>query len=302
MIITEQLYKNLYRPYYHGSRNGELKQGCILYLTNTFSYAAMYACEEDCLIGKVFEFSLKDSLNIFNAKSQKDVQRFRLYVKKNNLQLSKEWYWKGMQNEDWSFLFRDTNLKNVCIDVMRKLNYDGFFNFEWTRNVRDFRNKDNEFKGQFLETSPAIDIFDIDKLKRVREFSYKDYFNFEDFVEVYNKEKQELINYAGTLYKNDKLSEKYVLYFAQDRFLFLTIADVKDVADNIEDYINSDSFEINTHLDECIKYGKSLDDKYKLSEDFQVVPMLLDLDRKGYREYKQLNRDLKIREVYYGRD
>lgn len=298
MIITEQLYKNLYRPYYHGSRSGELKQGRILYLTNTFSYAAMYACEEECLIGKVFEFRLKDSLNIFNAKSQKDIQQFRLYVKKNNLQLSKDWYWKGMQSEDWSFLFRDTNLKNVCIDVVRKLNYDGFFNFEWTKNVRNSRNKDKEFKGQFLETSPAIGIFDIDKLKKVNEFSYKDYFNFEDFVEVYNKEKQELINYAGTLYKNGKLSEKYVLYYAQDHFLFLTIDDVKDVVENIEDYINSNSFEINSHLDECIKYRKSLDGKYKLSEDLQVVPMTLDLDRKGYREYKQLNRDLKIKTCF----
>lgn len=75
MILTEQLYKNLNRNYFHGAKTGKLEKADSLYdyfyLTNSFVYAALYACSEDPLIGKVYRFTLKEGLNIFNAHSKK---------------------------------------------------------------------------------------------------------------------------------------------------------------------------------------------------------------------------------------
>lgn len=89
MILTEQQYKNLNRKYYHGSYCGTLREEkkSYIYLTTSFVYSALYACQTDPLEGKVFEFRLKEGLNIFNAKSRQDIMKLRVYAKKNNLGL-----------------------------------------------------------------------------------------------------------------------------------------------------------------------------------------------------------------------
>lgn len=142
MTLTEQQCKNLNRRYFHGSQNGRLnpKEGRqdFLYLFNSFVYSSMYACQIDPLRGKVFEFRLKEGLNIFNAKCKSDLLRLKLYARKNNID------WEKLEKEDWSLL----KSKSSIIELIRKLGFDGFFDWEWTDNLRNYRNEvERELKG-----------------------------------------------------------------------------------------------------------------------------------------------------------
>jgi len=297
MILTEQQYKNLNRRYFHGSQNGRLnsKEGRqnFLYLSNSFVYSSMYACQIDPLQGKVFEFRLKEGLNIFNAKCKSDLLKLKHSTKKNNVD------WEKLEKEDWSLL----KSKGSIIELIRGLGFDGFFDWEWTDNLRKYRKEvEGELKGQFLDTSPAVGIFDVEKLKQVQTFQYSDYFEFEDFVKIYKAEKQTLKNYAGTLYVNGKDLYPAILYYAQDRFLFLTEKDLEETLNNISDYVKSTEFEIMDILDECLKFGISKNGKYELTEELQVRPVNNKLKEqfgknyeKFYREYRKLNRELSIK-------
>lgn len=297
MILTEQQYKNLNRRYFHGSQNGKLnpKEGRqnFLYLSNSFVYSSMYACQIDPLRGKVFEFRLKEGLNIFNAKCKSDLLKLKLHARKNNID------WKKLEKEDWSLL----KSKGSIIKLIRELGFDGFFVWEWTDNLRNYRKEvERELKGQFLDTSPVVSIFDVEKLKQVQTYQYSDYFEFDDFVKIYNAEKQTLKNYAGTLYVNEKDLYPAILYYAQDRFLFLTEKDLEETLNDISDYVKSTEFEIMDILDECLKFGISKNGKYELTEELQVRPVNNKLKEqfgknyeKFYREYRKLNRELHIK-------
>lgn len=297
MILTEQQYTNLNRRYFHGSQNGKLnsKEGRqnFLYLSNSFVYSAMYACQIDSLQGKVFEFRLKEGLNIFNAKCKSDLLKIKLSARKNNID------WERLEKEDWSLL----KSKGSIIELIRGLGFDGFFDWEWTDNLRKYRKEvEGELKGQFLDTSPAVGIFDVEKLKQVSTYQYSDYFEFEDFVKIYKAEKQTLKNYAGTLYINGKNLYPAILFYAQDHFLFLTEKDLEETLNDISDYVKRAEFEIMDVLDECLKFGVSKNGKYELTEELQVRPVNNKLKEqfgknyeKFYQEYKKLNRELHVK-------
>lgn len=297
MTLTEQQYKNLNRRYFHGSQNGRLnpKEGRqdFLYLSNSFVYSSMYACQIDPLRGKVFEFRLKEGLNIFNAKCKSDLLRLKLYTRKNNID------WEKLEKEDWSLL----KSKSSIVELIRKLGFDGFFDWEWTDNLRNYRKEvERELKGQFLDNSPVVGIFDVEKLKQVQTYQYSDYFEFDDFVKIYNAEKQTLKNYAGTLYVNEKDLYPAILYYAQDHFVFLTEKDLEEVLNSISGYVKSTEFEIMDILDECLKFGISENGKHELTEELQVRPVNNKLKEqfgknyeKFYREYRKLNRELHIK-------
>lgn len=297
MVLTEQQYKNLSRRYFHGSQNGKLNpkesRQDFLYLSNSFVYSSMYACQIDPLHGKVFEFRLKEELNIFNAKCKSDLLKLKLYARKNNID------WKKLEKEDWSLL----KSKASIIELIRDLGFDGFFDWEWTSNLRKYReNVEGELKGQFLDTSPAVGIFDVEKLKQVQTYQYSDYFEFDDFVKIYNIEKQALKNYASTLYINEKDLYPAILYYTQDHFLFLTEKDLEEVLNNISDYVKSTEFEIMNILDECLKFGISKNGKHELTEELQVRLVNNKLKEqfgknyeKFYQEYRKLNRELRIK-------
>lgn len=302
MELKEQLYKNLNRKYYHGSYCGKLKENFLIYLTNSFVYAVMFACQVDNQEGKVFELRPKDGLDIFNAKSRKDIMQLKLYAKKNNLQLDKDWYWKGLDSEDWTFLFRNTNLKNTCIDAFKDLGYDGFFNYEWTANKRENLKKEREFKGQFVETSPAICVFNSSSLKEISVYQYKDYFQFQDFVKIYEKEKQLLKDFAGTLYFNRKETDisSYLLTYAQDHVLFLTGKDLEDILKNLPNYVQGKDFKVLQTLDECLKRGVSRDGNYRLDGDLQVCPVRkVSIDKGFEKAYRRTNRELGIKDLIF---
>lgn len=190
MILTEQQYKNLNRNYFHGAKTGKLEKTDSLYdyfyLTNSFVYAALYACSEDPLIGRVYRFTLKEGLNIFNAHSKKDVEKLRLYFFKNKTQVNKDWYWRGLEKEDWNCIFIGIN-RELFIEAIKNCGFDGFFNYEWTKKYKETFKIE---KGERIPTAPAVGIFDITKLKQREIIGYKDYFKHRDFIEEYNFEKK----------------------------------------------------------------------------------------------------------------
>lgn len=297
MILTEQQYRNLNRRYFHGSQNGRLNskesRQNFLYLSNSFVYSSMYACQIDPLCGKVFEFRLKEGLNIFNAKCKSDLLKLKLYTRKNNID------WEKLEKEDWSLL----KSKGSIIKLIRGLGFDGFFDWEWTDNLRKYRKEvEGELKGQFLDKSPAVGIFDVEKLKQVQIYQYSDYFEFDDFVKIYKAEKQTLKNYAGTLYVNKKDLYPAILFYAQDHFLFLTEKDLEEALNDVSDYVKSTEFEIMDILDECLKFRVSKNGKYELTEELQVRPVNIKLKEqfgknyeKFYQEYRKLNRELHVK-------
>lgn len=153
-----------------------------------------------------------------------------------------------------------------------------------------------------MDTSPAIGIFDVEKLKQVQTYQYSDYFEFDDFVKIYNVEKQTLKNYAGTLYINKKDLYPAILYYAQDHFLFLTEKDLEEVLNSMSGYVKSTEFEIMDILDECLKFGISKNGKHELTEELQVRPVNNKLKEqfgknyeKFYQKYRKLNRELHIK-------
>lgn len=79
MILTEQEHKNFYRPYYRGMiKNYDRSKADfskMYYLTTSFVYASFYAKTD----GLVEEYRLKEKINIFNARSEKDYYTLRHY-------------------------------------------------------------------------------------------------------------------------------------------------------------------------------------------------------------------------------
>ena len=196
MILTEQQYKNLNRRYFHGSQNGRLNQKegrqNFLHLSNSFVYSSMYACQIGPLQGKVFEFRLKEGLNIFNAKCKNDLLKLKIYARKNNID------WEKLEKEDWSLL----KSKGSIIELIRGLGFDGFFDWEWTDNLRNYRKEvEGELKGQFLDECLKFGVSKNGKYELTEELQVrpvdnklKEQFgkNYENFYREYRKLNREL--------------------------------------------------------------------------------------------------------------
>lgn len=278
MILTEQLYKNLNRRYFHGSKTGELEKigntYDFLFLTTDFVYSAFYACQVDALEGRVFEFRLKESLNIFNSKSQQDVLKIRTYIRKNKPEMDKNWYWEGLQGEDWTFLFEDTNYRRKTIEAIFNCGFDGFFDYEWSEDFKKSKSRNTE-KGEFLEKSPSVAIFNVEKIKKVAEYKYEDYFQFKSFIEAFRKEKSLLIGYAVTIkeFENDIL--ELVKYFATNHTSFLLYEGVVDIIENLESFVPGEDYDPKVYdpeiFRECLQFGVSKNGKFELNESMQLV-------------------------------
>jgi len=192
MILTEQQYKNLYRNYFYGAETGKLEKAFYgyFYLTNSFEDAATYACISGKENSSVYRFTLKEGLNIFNAHSKKDVEKLRLYFFKNKIQISKDWYWKGLEEENWNDILTGIN-NGLFIKAIKACNFDGFFNYKCAKEYKEIFKVE---KGKRIPTAPAIGIFDITKLKQREIIKYENYFDYRDFTKEYDFEKNSLIN------------------------------------------------------------------------------------------------------------
>lgn len=274
MILTEQQYENLNRRYFHGAKNGRIVKDDALfdyfYLSTDFLYAATYACISGREKSKVFEFRLKEGLNIFNARSKTDIISLRVGIKKANIKFFEKWYEQGLQNEDWTFLLRNENKKDRTIQVIKDLGYDGFFNYEWTEKSKTYQG----IHVKNIEDKSVVGIFDIEKLKQVAVYSYDSYFEFESFAKEFDTEKLELKNYVNALKRNKPNYDikAFALEYAKERTPFLLQKDVEDILENSklkesEKNIYNSSARI---FEKClknssVKYGQFT---YKLDERF----------------------------------
>lgn len=264
MILTEQLYKNLNRPYYHGSSTGRIesiyKRFNCFYITTKLIYAANYALSEDQNIGKVYEFGLKENLNIFNAKSKQDIFKLKLFIRKNRPDWKNDWYWKGLESEDWSYIFSNTEKisREDFIQCIQEIGYDGYFNFEWTENYKNQNDVQFSLEKE-LENSPGLGIFDISKLKQLAIYGYEDLFQFESFRNLHSQEIENLKSHINTLYKShipeDELTNLGI-YYAIERLKFVSENDVKKVVTDIKNYEETAVARLYRHrFQECLQKG-----------------------------------------------
>lgn len=278
MILTEQQYKNLNRKYFHGSKTGKLEKTGntydFLFLTTDFVYSAFYACDVDALEGRVFEFRLNEDLNIFNSRSQQDVLKMRAYIRKNKPEMDNDWYWEGLQDEDWTFLFEDTQYRRKTIEAIFNCGFDGFFDYEWSDDFKKSDQRDTE-KGELLGKSPSVAIFNIDKIKKVAEYKYEDYFQFESFNKTFRKEKSLLIGYAKALKEVRADIFEFALDFARRFISFLLYEDVVDIVENLDNFVPGDDYDPKVYdpeiFKECLQFGVSKNGRFELNESMQLV-------------------------------
>lgn len=272
MKIKEQLYKNLNRPYYHGTPYNTLDYSKsrynAIYLTNSFAYAAMYSYKGDNEHGCVFEYRLIEGMNIFNARAHNDVikLKFEIYkALKNKISLFynlfhdyefDELFFEKLGKYDWSNIFKGDKNRDCFINIVKKAGFEGYFNFEWHKKSREDENIEFGFE---LDNIPAIGIFDISKMKIVNKIYYKDFFKHSDFVDAYYKDIEKLSQYVSNLYNNGIDDYEDLAYtYAAENLLFLDIDDVTNIISNPEDLDESLQNTNSSKLfRECLKYGKS---------------------------------------------
>lgn len=274
MILTEQQYENLNRRYFHGAKSGRVvKEDALFdyfYLSTDFLYAATYACISGREKSRVFEFRLKEGLNIFNARSKKDVMNLRVGIKKAKIKFFEKWYEQGLQNEDWAFLLRNGNKKDRTVQVIKELGYDGFFNYEWTEKSKTHQG----ILVKNVKDKPAIGIFDIEKLKQVAVYNYNDYFEFESFSDEFKAETLELKNYVEALKRNKPNYDikSFAFEYAKVRTPFLLQKDVEDVIkDSKLKESEKNIYNSSPHVfEKCLKNGTAKFGQftYKLDEKF----------------------------------
>lgn len=278
MILTEQLYKNLNRRYFHGSKTGKLEKTGntydYLFLTTDFVYSAFYACDADALEGRVFEFRLNKGLNIFNSRSQQDVMKIRAYIRKNKPKMDNDWFWEGLQDEDWTFLFEDTQYRRNTIEAIFNCGFDGFFDYEWSSGFKKSKSRNTD-KGEFLEKSPSVAIFNVEKIKKVAEYKYEDYFQFESFRKAFRQEKSLLIGYVTAIKEFEKDIFELVRYFAIRYTSFLLYEDVVDIVENLDSFVPGEDYDPKVYdpeiFKECLQFGVSKNDRFELDESMQLV-------------------------------
>lgn len=274
MKITEQLYKNLNRPYYHGTTYDTLDYSKsrynAIYLTNSFAYATIHAAREGNEHGKVFEYRLTEGMNIFNSYSKSDVNKLKLEIfraLKNKESLFYNIYhdytfdnsfFEKLCNQDWSNFLRGDKNRDCFVKVIIQAGFDGYFNFEWQNEYRE----ENEIEFGFeVDNAPSLGIFNISKMKVVREINYKEFFEFPDFVEAYNKDVDRLSQYVSNLYNNEIEDYESLTYkYASENLLFLDFDTVTDIVSDPEDLDEKyQHTKLAKLFKECIDYGRSKD-------------------------------------------
>ena len=304
MILTEQQYKNLYRNYFYWAKTDKLEKASYdyFYLTNSFAYAATYACISSRENSRVYRFTLKEGLNIFNAHSKKDVEKLRLYFFKNKIQISKDWYWKGLEEENWNDILTGIN-NGLFIKAIKACNFDGFFNYKCAKEYKEIFKVE---KGKRIPTAPVIGIFDIAKLKLREIVEYKNYFNYRDFTEEYNAERNSLIDVVVKAKERGQDSFELGKDYIQSEGFFLTEKDL-DFAikfDPLKEKYKRDRFEdaIYKKLQEkeiCFDY---LSRGYFLTKQKQVKCFFGKRQLQAFVKKYDLSENLLKNYESYGRD
>ena len=172
MILNEQTYKNLNRPYYIGRIKGYDRSkadfGKFFYLTTDLLYAIFYANKD----GYVEEYRLRNNINIFNARSQKDYNTLRLaLLADKDLNVFTK-FLDDLKTEDWTFILGNYDKRDRIVDLLIHLGYDGYFNYEYTAKLKKELEKKHIVPPVF-ESEPAIGVLNISNFKKVQEIDYE---------------------------------------------------------------------------------------------------------------------------------
>lgn len=161
MLITEQLYNKFDKIYYHGQTYKEtdktIKEFSCYYLTTNPYYAFRYATQK----GYIIAYRFKKGTNLCNLKSKKDRKIVRNYFRELHIDVSVDTL-NTLSEEDWLTFFKSTKNREIFLETLKELNYDGFFNFR----IED------KLNGQFRRTNstlgfPSIGVFDETSLEKL---------------------------------------------------------------------------------------------------------------------------------------
>jgi hypothetical protein len=211
MTLNEQTISRKGRIYYHGSAydslNKENARFPYFFITTNLFYAINYSRQTHNNYNKVYEVHINKVLNIFNANHSIDKfkiqKRFSLTEFQINDLQRKDWY-----RIDW---IKDLGGREKFVEEVKKLGYDGFFNFEFDRfNPITDDEKGEEKNPSFKRTSMGI--FDINNLSFSKTLSLKDLLEDDEFKKKFENDIKFLKNNIKKYVIEKKLQSSYTLY------------------------------------------------------------------------------------------
>lgn len=264
MILTEQTIKRLGRKYWGGSKfkywdKNNSPFNC-LYISNNIFYALTFLKNEFGDFresGYIIEYWLKEKLNIFNARSKKDYQKLEDYCRKNDNPFLN--ILPKLKDLDWLDVFKTIEKRNEFIDILKNLQYDGFFNIE--NNQGNILRKLPNLNTEELYGFSGIGIFKEDSLLKYEIYSGWDSIKnitelqpflksakiecIKDALKFYEKLPQQfkiIVNRKGPNSLKQKLSQKiieesylpYYLMLDKEIKLFINTLDFEKELKNIK--------------------------------------------------------------------
>ena len=228
MILTEQELKKYKRPYFQGREKNYNRDKAYFqnkdFLTTNFIYAAFYAKKD----GIITEYDLNENINIFNARCKSDYKKLIDYNNKYNLSMPEDTLYK-LKNEDWCYVLLGSKFRDIFINIVIDLGYDGFFNFEFSNAMNREYTLTNKFILDF-KCGPSIGVLNKNAFTIKRTYNGIKEFNQVENLEKYkNQEKDAFSSIYNFLINDQHLTKEEILkYFKQDSIL-LTDEELKDL-------------------------------------------------------------------------
>lgn len=208
MILSEQKYTNLNRLYYRGLSKDGGRGYRETYFTTDFLYALAYAGLE----GEILVCHLKQTADIFNARSAADLGKLRNFVRQQNEYGVYTKYLEKLKDEDWLELMGVSGRKGL-LGALRFLGYDGYFNFEIGKEQKEiartycfarFQNRQNT-KNDKSGGYSSVGFFIPDSCLVIgRRLRYDDFCRRDDFQNLKKYEANAILEGAPGLPLEDK--------------------------------------------------------------------------------------------------
>lgn len=192
MVLNEQTYNNLNRIYYVGRMKGydrnKALHGNYFYLTTDLKYAILYSKFD----GYVEKYRLKKGINIFNANSAKDYYTLRKALLESPELNTFTKYLDDLKTEDWTVILNGYKNRDKIFDLLIRLGYDGYFNYEYTKKVFKNLKKDNEFV-PVISNEPAIGVLNKDSFLKIGTILSDELLSTKDFLDFKKAEIDDVI-------------------------------------------------------------------------------------------------------------
>lgn len=237
------------------------KQNDCFYVTYNIKYAYQYSGEK----GYIDQFELKKGINLFNPRFKKDWEKYRKYCAENKL-FKFLVPLEALANDDWLEIW-NWEEREEFIQILRKLNYEGFVNYEGEYGSIEVYGKEwNEYYNQSKYSFTGVGIFNLNFLKREKTFKgYKEFLTIDSFKDAYNFEKNQLIKELYKFLKNNNCKDisNIINEINYDKYLILNQKEILDI-------LNSFNYQkINKEI-KLLERKRRKIIKYKLSEYWSV--------------------------------